>query len=129
MSNQQPDSKQILIVDDSAEIQELLSEFFLGLGYQTSCASNGREALELLRSERPAPALILLDLMMPEVDGFQFFEEQQRDKQLSLIPTIVMTAGGDVQLKRLSLDGRGYLKKPFRDLDTILSTVERYLKV
>ena len=121
--------RQILIVDDSTEIQELLSEFLIDLGFTTICSSNGREALEELRSGRPYPSLILLDLMMPDVDGFQFFEEQKRDKTLAGIPTIVMTAGGDTQLKRLNLDGRGYLKKPFRDLDTILSTMERFLNV
>ncbi len=99
----------------------------LGLeGFQVSCASNGREGLELLESSPELPGLILLDLMMPEMDGYEFREAQLRDPRLAGIPVLIMTAGSDIELKAQSLGVHGYLQKPFADIETILGVVASF---
>jgi CheY-like chemotaxis protein len=85
------DGRPILVVDDDTDLRETLGELLEEEGYDAHLCENGRVALDRLRNgERPA--LILLDLMMPEMNGWQFREEQLRDAQLAKIPVIVMTA-------------------------------------
>lgn len=83
----------VLIVDDDADIRAVLSEFLEGEGYAVATAAHGAEALYYLRTQAP-PTLVLLDLMMPTMDGFQFREEQRRDASIASIPVVVMTASG-----------------------------------
>lgn len=116
----------ILIVEDAQEIQELLSRLLISAGYQVSRASNGREALTVLNKLERVPELILLDLMMPEMDGFEFRKEQEKDVRFASIPVIAMTAYEDVQTKALLIGAKGFLKKPFSDIETILSAVRRF---
>ena len=81
----------ILVVDDDPDLRETVGELLEEEGWVPRLAENGRVALELLRAgERPR--LILLDLMMPEMNGWQFREEQLRDALLRRIPVVVMTA-------------------------------------
>lgn len=81
----------IIVIDDDTDLRETLGEVLAEEGYPTRVFENGRTALEHLRSGA-RPALILLDLMMPEMNGWQFREEQLRDERLSSIPVVVMTA-------------------------------------
>jgi CheY-like chemotaxis protein len=110
----------VLVVDDDKDIRDLLSDALEAEGYEAVSARHGAEALERLRHLRPD--LILLDLMMPVMDGLAFLAAKSRDPALSGIPVIAMTAAtwnrveGAVTL----------LKKPF-DLDMFLADVARFV--
>jgi CheY-like chemotaxis protein len=65
--------------------------------------------------------------MMPELDGYQFRKEQVKDPRLTEIPVVVMTAWADIESKAMQIGAKGYLKKPFVDIDTILSMVEKFV--
>jgi two-component system chemotaxis response regulator CheY len=117
------EKKTVLLVEDSAEIQMLMTKFLMQNGYVVERANNGAAALRLLSELPQAPDLIVLDLMMPEMDGYQFREVQSRDSNISSIPIVIMTADRDVEKKAKQLNASGFLKKPFKDLDTILSVV------
>lgn len=85
------DHPSILVVDDDTDLRETLGELLCDEGYDARLFENGRTALEFLRhGERPK--LILLDLMMPEMNGWQFREEQLKHAELKDIPVVVMTA-------------------------------------
>ncbi|WP_437592809.1 response regulator [Sorangium sp. So ce1000] len=115
-------SKRILIVDDDAAIRRTLSELLEEEGYAVACASNGREALACLRDDPASIGLVLLDLMMPVMDGFQFRAEQKRDPTLAATPTVVMTARGATE--RSGIDADAILSKPF-DVLKLMDTIER----
>lgn len=115
----------ILVVDDDEAIREALAEVLEDEGYQVRSAANGREALRLLRSAAAAPAVILLDLMMPVMSGWDFREAQRQDAALASIPVVVLSADRDVAAKAASVQAQGYLPKPV-SLDTLLDTVSRY---
>jgi CheY-like chemotaxis protein len=119
------DSGYILVVDDDAPIREALAEVLEDEGYQVRSAANGREALELLRSGWAPPAVILLDLMMPVMSGWEFRAEQQSDQALASIPIVVLSADRDVRGKAASLQAQAYLAKPV-DLADLLDTVSRF---
>jgi CheY-like chemotaxis protein len=80
-----------LIVDDDAFARDALAQILQEEGYAVTCAANGREALRLLRSA-PLPDLILLDLVMPVLDGFSFCRLQERDARLASVPVLVVSA-------------------------------------
>jgi CheY-like chemotaxis protein len=83
--------RQVFVVDDDTDLRETLGELLAEEGYRPRLCENGRVALERLRAgERPE--LILLDLMMPEMNGWQFREAQLEDDRLRDIPVVVMTA-------------------------------------
>ena len=84
--------KLIMLVDDSVEILQALSFFLEMNGFRVICAENGQEALEKLRSLTEQPKLIVLDMMMPIMDGFAFRKEQMGDPSLAAIPVVVTTA-------------------------------------
>lgn len=116
-------NKKILIVEDDRDVVEALSALLQVHGYEVEYALNGREALDLLRSNR-RPALILLDLMMPVMDGMQFREAQVSDPSLADIPVIVMSAHPKAKEIMESIRAQAYLKKPV-EIQSILETVER----
>ena len=86
-------------------------------------AENGRVALDLLRAAAELPDGILLDLMMPVMDGFEFRVNQLDDARLAGIPVAVMTAGGQVEEKKRELTAKAALKKP-ADIEDILAVVK-----
>jgi CheY-like chemotaxis protein len=112
---------QILIVDDDSDIRETLSELLEGEGYVCSGAAHGNEALRYLR-ERPAPALILLDLMMPVMDGFDFRAAQLDVADWRQIPVIIVSASGRSRQAARDLGAAGYLEKPI-DIALLLQQV------
>ncbi|MCX5970862.1 MAG: response regulator [Coprothermobacterota bacterium] len=103
----------ILIVDDEPDIVKLLGDFLGGLGYQISAAYNGKEGLEMARME--PPDMILLDYVMPEMDGYAFLDELRRDPQLLAIPTIMITVKDSYadQIYAAVHATPDYLAKPF----------------
>lgn len=115
--------KKILIVEDDADIREVLVQVLEFEGYQVVSAENGREALDRLNIGEP-PGLILLDLMMPVMDGWRFRDAQLQDPKLAGIPVVVLSADGNLQQKASIIHAAGYLKKPV-ELETLLNTVGR----
>ncbi|MDP9320016.1 MAG: response regulator [Chloroflexota bacterium] len=111
----------ILIVDDDAEILAMLRDFLEGEGFAIRTATNGAEALEAL--EDVAPALILLDMRMPVLDGWAF-AAQLRERQVAY-PIVVMTAAESARNWAEEIGATGYIAKPF-DVDELLQTIERH---
>jgi|YelNatPaOPRAMG01_1025707.scaffolds.fasta_scaffold01360_21 two-component system alkaline phosphatase synthesis response regulator PhoP len=118
--------EKILIVDDEPDIVKLLSDFLTGLGYRVSAAYNGREGLEKARQDRPD--LILLDYIMPEMDGYAFLDELRHDPQLLTIPTIMITVRDSYvdQIYAAVHATPDYLTKPFT-LKQLQETIEKVL--
>lgn len=118
--------EKILIVDDEPDIVKLLSDFLTGLGYQVIAAYNGREGLEKARQDRPD--LILLDYVMPEMDGYAFLDELRHDPQLLTIPTVMITVRDSYvdQIYAAVHATPDYLTKPFT-LKQLQETVEKVL--
>ena len=116
----------ILVVEDDDAIRGLVSEVLRDDGYQVREATNGAEALETVRETRPD--LIVLDLMMPVMNGWTFLEECRRTDMCAEIPVVVTSASHDLPrtADRLRMMGvRTCLAKPF-DVDGLLALVERY---
>jgi CheY-like chemotaxis protein len=113
----------IFIVDDDTDLREVLGELLSDEGWAPRLCPNGRAALDLLRSG-VRPRVILLDLMMPEMDGWQFRQEQLRDAALRDIPVVVMTASRGLADDG-ALAGAEVLEKPV-GLTDILGAVERH---
>ena len=116
-------SDQVLVVDDDVHIRYALVDALEDEGYRALCASNGAEALQVLREMPNPPALILLDLMMPVMDGWQFRAQQRRDPLLSKIPVVVVSAIGNGMGEAFQVSASAYLKKPFLIQD-LVATVD-----
>ena len=120
-------AKEILVVEDHADVRDSLMLYLEQLGLHALGAQNGQDALDLLRrGERPC--LILLDLMMPVMDGWQFRERQLQDPQLAPIPVVLVTARNDVPAITRRLGVAAALHKPI-DFDELGALVERYCAV
>jgi CheY-like chemotaxis protein len=116
----------VLIVDDHADSRELVREWLSNHGYEVIEASDGSEALKILASMRPTePRLIILDLEMPTMTGWQFLAVAENDEQLARIPVLVTSGSRDLAKVRRHSSVVDYLKKPV-DLLALLSTVERH---
>ena len=113
-----PNYKSILVVEDNIDIQESLKTTLELEGFNVFTADNGREALDKLEVI-PTPCLILLDLMMPVMNGWEFVEEINKDIMLSSIPIVVVTAIGDSS-KSPKTDG--YIPKPI-NYEALINTV------
>jgi CheY-like chemotaxis protein len=104
--------KSVLIVDDDADIREILAETLMERGFEVATAINGRDALQVLRRMADRPSVILLDLMMPIMDGYGFLEQRSLDPALASIPLAIVTAGHGVDHDRLG-DALPIIPKPF----------------
>jgi CheY-like chemotaxis protein len=91
----------ILIVDDDIDIREVLVEALEDQGFEVVSAADGQEALMLVRSLAAPPSAILLDLMMPVMNGYEFLEQRRNDAVLASIPVAIITAGHGVERDRL----------------------------
>jgi CheY-like chemotaxis protein len=105
-------SRTVLVVEDDDPIRDILLEILNDQGYDAVGAANGRDALDLLRSLEPLPCLVLLDLMMPVMDGAAFREAQVRDPSLAAIPVVVLSAYADAAAQARRMGATGFLKKP-----------------
>src|SRR2546421_11383676 len=101
----------ILVVDDDTGIRTMLVLFLTHAGYTVSSAINGMEALTVLRRSPPPPCLILLDLMMPVMNGAQFRQAQQDDPLLAPIPVAVLSAAEQIHEQAPLLNATAYLPK------------------
>ncbi len=113
----------VFVIEDDIGVSEALTAVLSAEGYSVTTAANGVEALAKLR-EAPPPGLIVLDLMMPVMDGYEFRAEQLREPALADVPVIVLTAGTAPRARELGhVD---ILKKPI-DLASLLAAIARYV--
>lgn len=109
----------VLIVDDDNDIRDVLTEALTDAGYETRCAANGTLAIADMRGQRPC--LVLLDLMMPPLDGWAVVAAMKADPALAGVPVCVLSAVAE----RAPVGASCVLRKP-ASLDALLAVVERY---
>jgi CheY-like chemotaxis protein len=117
----------ILIVEDEPSIRAVLTEILEDEGYRVAGVTNGMEALAYLR-QHAHPRLILLDLGMPVMTGWEFREEQLRHSALREIPVIVMSALPDLDRRAAALGVAGCLGKPI-DINALLDMIAQYYQL
>ena len=113
----------VLLVEDDPELREALDIVMRSQGYDVVTASNGEEAFAHLHDPLP-PSVIVLDLMLPVMDGFEFRVRQLEDPALASIPVIVLSAGGDLANKTATMRAAACLQKPI-GIEELLEHVER----
>jgi CheY-like chemotaxis protein len=114
------DGKRVLVVEDDEDIRSTLAELLESEGYEVTSAADGRQGLE--RALARPPDVILLDLMMPVMNGWEFREEQKRDPTIAGVPVVVVSA-----VSRASIDASEVIGKPF-SIDDVLAAVERHAR-
>jgi CheY-like chemotaxis protein len=120
------DPRRILLVEDDHALRETLADVLRDEGYRVACACNGREALDRL-GEDAAPDLILLDLVMPVMDGWAFRDAQRRRPGLAGIPLVVLSASFPSDSSRVrALGAQAVLAKPV-GLDNLIGALRRIL--
>jgi CheY-like chemotaxis protein len=112
----------LLVVDDHDDSRELLVAMLGALGFDTRTAATGRQALAAAREE--VPRLILLDLMMPDMDGVVFRTVQERDPTLADLPVLIVSAHPDAESIARRLGAAGVLRKPV-SLAELKSVIQR----
>ena len=115
--------RDILVVEDDQDISESLRDLLESEGYHVATAANGREGIEVLRAQNLQPCVVLLDLMMPVMNGWQFLEAKAADDGLSAIPVVVVSAYGD-RFDSACKATAGFISKPI-DLGRLLGLVHR----
>jgi two-component system chemotaxis response regulator CheY len=121
------DCDTILIVDDDIDVRRSLSDFLEDEGYSVAAASNGRIALDLLRGG-VRPALILLDLMMPGMDGWDFRQAQLEDPALASVPVVIVTASGfSAEAINRQFAPAAFVSKPIQPT-MLLEAIDRSLR-
>jgi CheY-like chemotaxis protein len=118
-------ARTVLIVEDDVDTRSALAEVLEDGNYRLLTAENGKIALDELRAAPQPPCVILLDVMMPVMDGREFRVEQEKDPALSNIPVVVLSAHADAVTSAAQMRAAGFLKKPV-DLHELLRTVEQF---
>ncbi len=113
----------ILLVEDDFDLADVIVEVLRTEGYRVSYAPDGKAALELLK-EQELPDLILLDLMMPNMNGWEFREAQMRDARIAKIPVVVLSATGE---RARPIDAALVLRKPVT-LETLLRAAQEFTR-
>ena len=104
-------ANKVLVVDDELEIRDLLSKFLTEEGYEVIVASNGEEAIELAKRENPQ--VILLDIMMPGMDGIETCKRLKAEEKTRFIPIIMMTAYTNKKPDAIEAGAEDFVTKPF----------------
>jgi CheY-like chemotaxis protein len=112
----------VLIVEDDEDLREMMAQLLTLEGYEAATVANGREALDYLHRTR-TPNVILLDLMMPVMDGWEFHRQLEADPALAPVPVIVLSAVD--QVRAANIHAAAFLKKPL-DFDRLLALVRTY---
>ena len=121
-------SKKILVVDDEPFIVQMVTSRLKSSGYELLSAADGDEALKKARSEQPD--LIILDLMLPKIDGFQVCATLKQDERYKHIPIVLLTAKGGEESRQIGIEECGaddYVTKPF-DAQALLEKIKKLLK-
>jgi len=120
-------NKQILLVEDDLYASETLKFALEAKGHKVALATNGRDALNMVNNEMPQ--LIILDIMMPKMDGYHFCRLLKFDARFQHIPVIIVSSKIQEADKKLGLacGGNEYIPKPY-DLNMLINTVEKYLE-
>jgi CheY-like chemotaxis protein len=113
----------VLVIEDDADLRELLRVALSGDGYSVSTAANGRDALRQLRSTA-STCIIVLDLALPVMDGRQFRAAQLRDRSLAWIPVVLLSGDGEAAQHARQLGVRSLVRKPV-DVDLLLRALRR----
>ncbi len=111
--------QRVLVVEDDRDIREMVAELLVEEGYEVTLAGNGLEGLS--QAQRHRPNVIVLDLMMPVMNGWEFRQAQKLDPTIVDVPVVILSA---VARGRATLDADAFVPKPF-DVETLLSAVER----
>jgi CheY-like chemotaxis protein len=117
-------SEGVLLIDDDDDLREVLVDLLSSSGIGVTAFADAREALTALHAGLD-PSVILLDLMMPGMSGWEFREAQQRDTALARIPVVVVTAAPTLADGDHEMKGVESLRKPFT-LDMLIDTVKKY---
>ena len=119
--------KKILIIDDEAVNRAILEDYLSNFGYEIYMASNGSEGVDMLA--KTAPDLVLLDIKMPDKDGFQTLEEIKRSPRFSNIPVLFLSAlnRSNLKVKGLELGAEDYITRPF-DKAELLARIRAALR-
>jgi CheY-like chemotaxis protein len=116
-------ARPLLVVDDDADLREAITDVLRDAGYEVIVASNGRNALEVLARTSPLPGLVLLDMMMPVLDGAGFLAEVHGHPQFGGIPVVVFSASAHPNLQQIG--AKGWVRKPV-DLESLLEVVSQH---
>lgn len=114
----------VLVVDDDDELRDTVTELLRLEGFDVSSARNGHEALEFLRSN-PAPHVIVLDLMMPVMNGQQFRQAQLDAPALAAIPVVILTASHNGRQQAAAMGVSDFFSKPV-DFDVFIAALRTY---
>ena len=126
MDSQRTETEWALIVDDDGPIRNLVRQIVRRIGLEAREARDGLEAVEILGRSRPR--LVVLDLMMPKMNGWEVLEYMRREEQIEHVPVIVLTAVGAQRTESLpALGVRAVLNKPF-DIHDLITTAKRILE-
>jgi CheY-like chemotaxis protein len=120
-------ARRVLVVDDDFDLCQTLREVLQDEGYGVDTAANGREALDRLQGSQP-PGLVVLDLMMPVMDGWKVLDELARDASLSRIPVVVISAGRTGVRGANLPRGHEFLSKPL-DYHKLVTTIDRSMRL
>ena len=120
--------RQILIVDDELVNRELLG-YYLQEEYEELFAENGLQALDLLRENRETLSLVLLDLLMPGMNGLELLQVKKEDPLLQQIPVIVVTSDQETEIESLSLGASDFISKPYPPIGVIQARVRRTIEL
>ena len=124
MGRPMPDARRVLVVEDEDAVGQVVADVLADEGYEVRRARNGREGLSLLREWRPQ--LVLLDLMMPEMDGWTFRAEQRRlGGEVAAVPVVVLSGAREARARAGELEAVEAIAKPF-DLDEVVAAVGRW---
>jgi CheY-like chemotaxis protein len=119
-------NRTILLIEDDRDICEIVAHVLQEEGYDTVTVSNGAEALRFLRAKDVRPFVIVLDLMLPVMDAWQFRAEQAQDARIAGIPVVIFSANPKIAQHADSLGAAAMIRKP-PNLDEFLAVVGRFL--
>lgn len=115
----------LLVVDDNRELRDALAEFLSIQGHAVRCAANGNEALKLVADSRTRPNVILLDLVMPELDGWGFLALRRTESLLADVPVVIMSGCREVTPRAKEAGAVAVIRKPVEPR-TILRVIEHF---
>ena len=115
---------EILLVEDDRDVRETIAEILEQEGFSVTGARTGADAIQRLKDGPRLPMAVLLDLMMPVMDGWAFSTMQQSDTRWAAIPVVVISADSNLEDKANAIRAIAYLRKPF-DIDELLAVLNR----